>query len=230
MVVPRSSLRADARPPLRADAQPPLRADARRNTSQIRLAALDAFRDRGLSVPLEEVARAAGVSKATIFNRFGGRIGLIEAVIEEVVAKELHRIIKETRSVSDPGERIACYITAIRDLQFRRPAVNDVLLQDFPPSDQLMEICRAAYEIYDELVADGHASGVLRPEFTRDDLHALIVDNALALKHGSRSGRADYDRRTGFVLGGVLQTGVSPGSPGPSSSRNDGSRQDVDKP
>lgn len=64
-----------------------LRADARRNSEQIRAAAIGAFRGQGLTVPMEEVAKAAGVSKATIFNRFGGRIGLIEAVIEEVVAR-----------------------------------------------------------------------------------------------------------------------------------------------
>ena len=189
--------------------RPTLRADAQRNTAQIRLAALDAFRERGLGVPLEDVAKAAGVSKATIFNRFGGRVGLIETVIEEVVSHELDRIIEQTRSVPDARDRIAYYITAIRDLQYRRPAVNDVLLQEFPHSQQLMDICRSAGEIYDELIADGQRSGVLRADFTRDDLHALIVDNALALKNGSTPQRADYDRRTNFVLHGVCGTEAS---------------------
>lgn len=109
-----------------------LRADAARNTEQIRRAAIGLFRNRGLAVPLEEVAEAAKVSKATIFNRFGGRIGLIEAVIEEIVAAELLRIIDRTRSIEDAGEQMAYYLTAIRDLQYRRPATNDVLLQQFP--------------------------------------------------------------------------------------------------
>jgi AcrR family transcriptional regulator len=186
-----------------ADAPRSLRADARRNTDRIREAAVSTFRDRGLAVPLEEVAEAAGVSKATIFNRFGGRIGLIDAVVEELVADELQGIVARTRSVPDAKDRIASYLAAIRDLQYRLPAANDVLLQEFPHSPQLMEICRLASEIYGELVAAGHAAGVLSPEFSADDLHALIVDNALALKHGQRSPRADYDRRTEFVLGGI---------------------------
>ncbi|MBK1783738.1 TetR/AcrR family transcriptional regulator [Prauserella cavernicola] len=180
-----------------------LRTDARRNAAQILAAARNVFGEHGFSAPLEDVAVAAGVSKATIFNRFGGRVGLIEAVIEDVVAAESQRIIEHTRSIPDVAERIDHYLGAIRDLQYRRPAVNDVLLQEYPHSEQLLAICHAAGEIYDELVEAGHAAGVLAPEFTREDLHALIVDNALALKHGSRPPRADYDRRTGFILGGI---------------------------
>ncbi|WP_092979490.1 TetR/AcrR family transcriptional regulator [Actinopolyspora lacussalsi] len=183
--------------------QPRLRADARRNSEQIRSAAIGAFQGRGLTVPLEEVARAAGVSKATIFNRFGGRVGLIEAVIEEVVATELFAVIDHTRTIEDVGERIAYYLTALRDLQYRQPAVNDVLLQSYPHSRQLMEICRVGSEVNDELVAAGRESGALRAEFTASDLHALVVDNALALKHGGLPARDDYDRRTTYLLDGI---------------------------
>ncbi|WP_461142752.1 TetR/AcrR family transcriptional regulator [Salinifilum aidingensis] len=183
--------------------EPRLRADARRNSEQIRSAAIGAFQGRGLAVPLEEVAKAAGVSKATIFNRFGGRVGLIEAVIEEVVATQLFAVIDHTRTIDDAGERIAHYLTAIRDLQYRQPAVNDVLLQSYPHSQQLMEICRVGSEVNDELVAAARDSGALRPEFTASDLHALVVDNALALKHGKRPHRDDYDRRTTYLLDGI---------------------------
>ena len=44
----------------------------------------------------------------------------------------------------------------------------------------------------------GDASGL-----TTDDLHALIVDNALALKHGIRPPRDAYGRRTDFLLDGI---------------------------
>ncbi|MFG3253742.1 TetR/AcrR family transcriptional regulator [Streptomyces sp. NPDC048172] len=180
-----------------------LRADARRNSEQIRAAAVGAFQGQGLAVPLEEVAKAAGVSKATVFNRFGGRIGLIDAVIEEVVARELFAVIDHTRTIDDAGERVTYYLTAIRDLQYRQPAFNDVLLQTYPHSEQLMEICRVGGQANEEFIAAARASGVLRPEFTPDDLHALVVDNALALKHGDRPARADYDRRTTYLLDGI---------------------------
>lgn len=183
--------------------EPRLRADARRNSAHIRASAIGAFRGRGLAVPLEEVAEAAGVSKATIFNRFGGRVGLIEAVIDEVVATELFAVIARARTIDDAGERIAYYLPAIRDLQYRLPAVNDVLLESYPHSPQLMEICRVGSEANDEFVAAARDAGALRSEFTASDLHALVVDTALALRHGTRPARDDYDRRTTYLLDGI---------------------------
>ncbi len=188
-----------------ADTSSTLRADARRNVDRIRAAAVEVFGGRGLAVPLEDVAAAARVSKATIFNRFGGRIGLIDAVIDDLVAHEMMDVIERVRAVPDVGERICAYIGALRDLQYRLSAVNGVLLQQFPDSEALMDLCRAGETFHSELVAQGHAAGVLADGFTARDFHALTTDNALALEYGVRPSRADYDRRTAFVLGGICR-------------------------
>lgn len=187
-----------------------LRADARRNVELIRAAAVQVFRERGFSVPLEDVAAAARVSKATIFNRFGGRLGLIDSVVDEVVAAELLSAIDEARAIEGIGERISAYVRKLRDLQFSLPAVNDVLLQEFPASEPLMALCHAGDSFHGELVAEGHAAGILAPGVTAGDFQALAMDNATALKRGRvRPSREDYDRRTGFVLGGICPSSPS---------------------
>lgn len=182
---------------------PTLRSDARRNVDRIRHAAVQVFREQGFSAPLEEVAAVAKVSKATIFNRLGGRIGLIDAVIDDVVAEELRTVIEDAQSVFEVRERICFYIGSLRDLQYRLPAVNDVLLQEYRDSEPMLALCHAGATFHDGLVAQGHAAGVLVDGFTPDDFQALARDNALALKHGGRPPRADYDRRTAFVIGGI---------------------------
>lgn len=187
-----------------------LRADARRNVELIRAAALEVFRERGLSAPLEDVAAAARVSKATIFNRFGGRVGLIDSVIDDVVAVELLGVIDEARSIAGIRERLSAYVRAIRNLQYSLPAVNDVLLQEFPDSEPLMALCRAGQAFHGELAADGHAAGILADGVTADDFQMLAMDNALALKHGRvRPSPEDYDRRTRLVLGGICTPSTS---------------------
>jgi AcrR family transcriptional regulator len=177
-----------------------LRADAARNVSQIRAAAIAAFRGRGLSTPLEQIAAAAGVSKGTIYTRFGGREGLIDAVIGELVAAEMYAIMDKARHVHDPWERIATYVTDRRDLQYREPAFTDALLMTYPDSPQLVALARKATEITEDLVRQGHTAGVVRSDFTAGDLYYADIANGLALRTATRPSRADYDRRTRFFL------------------------------
>jgi AcrR family transcriptional regulator len=180
-----------------------LRADAARNVAQIRSAAITAFHGRGLSTPLEEIAAAARVSKATIYNRFGGRQGLIDAVIGELVATEMYAIMDKARRVEDPWESIARYVTDRRDLQFREPAFTDALLMTYPESRQLVALAAAATAVTGDLVQRGHDAGVLHLDFTAGDLYYADVANGLALRDLPTPSREDYDRRTRFFLGSL---------------------------
>jgi AcrR family transcriptional regulator len=184
----------------RATPGTPLRADAVRNVAQIRSAAIEAFHGRGLSTPLEEIAAAAGVSKATIYNRFGGRQGLIDAVIGELVATQMYAIMDKARRVEDPWESIATYVTDRRDLLFREPAFTDALLMTYPESRQLVALAEAATDATDDLVRRGHDAGVLRRDFTAGDLYYADVANGLALRNLPTPSREDYDRRTRLFL------------------------------
>ena len=180
----------------------PLRADAARNVVQIRAAALTAFRGHGLGTPLARVAAAAGVSKATIYNHFGGRRGLIDAVIEELVASQLYAAIETARRVDDPWERIAGWVSARRDLQYREPAFTDVMLMTYPESgsEQLAKLVRAVTDATTEIVEYGRDAGVLRADLTPGDLFWADVANGLALREMPRPRREDYDRRTRHFL------------------------------
>lgn len=66
-----------------ADADTPLRADARRNRDQIIAAARAIFAECGPEIPMEEIARAAGVGVGTLYRRFPDRDSLIRAVAVE---------------------------------------------------------------------------------------------------------------------------------------------------
>src|SRR5690606_36738554 len=54
-------------------------------TEAILEAAGQVLAERGLSAPIEEIARRAGVAKQTIYNRYGGKDSLIRATIERRV-------------------------------------------------------------------------------------------------------------------------------------------------
>jgi AcrR family transcriptional regulator len=65
----------------------PLRADARRNREAVLEAARSAFAADGLSVPLDEIARHAGVGPGTLYRHFPTKEALIEAVVHDRVRR-----------------------------------------------------------------------------------------------------------------------------------------------
>jgi AcrR family transcriptional regulator len=65
----------------------PLRADARRNRERILAAATAAFAADGLSVPLDEIARRAGVGPGTLYRHFPAKEALWEAVLHDRLAR-----------------------------------------------------------------------------------------------------------------------------------------------
>jgi len=65
-------------------ARPKERADAARNRALVLVAAARLFRERGVAdVSMDEVAKAAGVGKGTLFRRFGDKSGLAVALLDE---------------------------------------------------------------------------------------------------------------------------------------------------
>jgi AcrR family transcriptional regulator len=95
----------------------PERADAARNRARILDAARSLFAERGVrEVSLEEVARAAGVGKATLFRRFGDRGALFLALLDEH-ERELQDAVLRGEPPLGPGapvrERLLAFLDAL---------------------------------------------------------------------------------------------------------------------
>jgi AcrR family transcriptional regulator len=64
-----------------------MRADARRNYDKIVATARDAFFERDIDVPLDEIAKRARVGAGTLYRHFPERATLIEAVYRDEVTR-----------------------------------------------------------------------------------------------------------------------------------------------
>ncbi|WP_436536399.1 TetR/AcrR family transcriptional regulator [Actinoplanes sp. HUAS TT8] len=181
----------------------PRRADARRNVEGIRRAALDVFRSGGLTTPLDEVARAAGVSKGTIYHRFGSRRGLIDAVVDELVAERIQGIIAAVGEFSDPLARFETYLLHMWLLQYDEPAANDVLIRALPESEPLLNLCEKAQEFASGLLGDAQRAGVIRADLTPEDVNYLILERGAIVQACPQQTRDDYRRRLRFLLDGL---------------------------
>lgn len=64
-----------------------VRSDAMANRERIMHAAARLFRERGVDVPLDEVAAASGLGSATLHRHFQGRVDLVHAVLDAEAAR-----------------------------------------------------------------------------------------------------------------------------------------------
>jgi AcrR family transcriptional regulator len=154
-----------------------LRADARRNHQQVLVAAREAFLAAGPGVPLEDVARRAGVGIATLYRRFGDRDGLLRAVV--LAALEDSRAAAEMALAgADEGadglQALARYMHAVLDLRVSAvvPLALDRLDLDDPEIVPVREASAAAME---RLIRAAHDDGSLPRQVGFADIGTLLV-------------------------------------------------------
>jgi AcrR family transcriptional regulator len=180
----------------------PLRADARRNMEKVIAAAAEAFAADGLDVPLEDIARSAGVRAGTIYNRFGSREGLLDAVVADAAAGWLRAVIDRAAGQGTAWGRFAAFVQGMCEEQAADPVFNDVFSRRYPDAPRLQAVCGQSLAFGAGLIADAQADGALRPGVRADDLARIFAVNAYLVR--DRPAGDDGWRRTlQFTLDGL---------------------------
>jgi AcrR family transcriptional regulator len=79
----------------------------------------------GLAWGMETVAAAAGVTRMTVYNQFGSRTALIEAVLDQVVARDRMDQLLDGTSELDPADALhAALVTTCRFWHAERPLLR----------------------------------------------------------------------------------------------------------
>lgn len=188
-----------------------MRADAQRNAEKLRAAAAELFQERGLKVPLKEIARRAGVSHGTLYNLFGTREALIDEVVAGLAADRLGEAAERALSFEDAGEGFAYYVEKVCELQATDPAVADVVSGRFPAAECLMAICGRAQDAATRIVERARLAGAVRPDFTAEDLLLFFGTSALLARAVAGTAPDAWRRQVAFLLDG-LSTGAAQGS------------------
>lgn len=68
--------------------------------------------DRFYSATMDELAAAAGVSRATVFNRFGSKLGVLQALFTRANEGPEMEAIREAREIEDPVASLEALIEA----------------------------------------------------------------------------------------------------------------------
>ncbi|HEY2671095.1 MAG TPA: helix-turn-helix domain-containing protein [Rugosimonospora sp.] len=153
-----------------------LRADARRNRDQILAAAKTAFAELGPDVPMEEIARRAGVGVGTLYRRFPDREALIRAVAQQNFGAVLDDARAATAEEPTAWDALVRLMGRSRDLRLSvRLAVLSprawVAIRDDPQTRQFRDGIMA---VLDDLVRGAQAEGMLRADVGSGDVAALV--------------------------------------------------------
>ncbi|WP_399895086.1 TetR/AcrR family transcriptional regulator [Streptomyces sp. BBFR51] len=180
-----------------------MRADAQRNAEKLRAAAAELFQERGLQVPLKEIARRAGVSHGTLYNLFGTREALIDEVVTDRAAHLLEEAARKALSFEDAWEGFAYYVERLCELQATDPAVADVVSGRYPGAERLMTACGRTIDAAQQIVGRAQEAGALRPDFTNADLVFAFAANALLARATTETVPNAWRRQAAFLLDGL---------------------------
>jgi AcrR family transcriptional regulator len=177
----------------------PLRADARRNHDAILSAAAAAFSERGPDLPLEEIARRAEVSPATLFRHFASRDDLVAAVIEHRFAAEVEPTIDAALVGDDPWVGLVEVIAATVRIGTTSPAWRATMTMA-KDAGLVSETTRERFHrSLGELLERAKASGEVRATITVADLTPIIA-MLRALVMGGTDAADDWRRYLSLLL------------------------------
>lgn len=190
-------------------ADKPLRVDAERNRCRIVEAAQVAFAERGLDVPLEDVAGRAGVGIATLYRRFPTREDLIAACFERRVA-DYASAAEEALEARDPWAGFCGYVERVCGMQAADRGLKDVLTRTFPAARAMEAHRTRGYELSVRMIERAQAAGTLRADFVPEDLVLLLMANAGVVQGAGEAAPDAWRRFAALMLEAFRADGASP--------------------
>lgn len=155
----------------------PLRADAALNRDRILSAAAELFAERGLGVPLEEIARQAGVGVATLYRRFPTRADLAVAAFERSMSRYTEAVDRALAN-PDAGQGFRDLIFELCELQARDAGLRDLLTTAFPAASAVERGTSEAVDKLKALITRAQADGTVRADLVVADVVVLLLANS----------------------------------------------------
>lgn len=149
------------------------RRDALRNRAHLIEVAAAAFREEGLQVGVDEIARRARVGIATLYRHFPTKGDLVVAVSAELLGR-LGDERDAALAAGDDGRAMEAFLrAALAQLQENRGLVE--ALAQHPPSVEIRERMREQMlAMLEPVVERAHAAGALHPALDGEDLLIAI--------------------------------------------------------
>lgn len=186
-------------------------------------AAMRLFAEQGFQeTSVDQIAAAAEVSRATFFNYFGSKDGVLHHY-SELLVKHLEKVVEESKSQSSPLARIRRFLDGwLEHIAEHELEARQVYLNSFANPGGLLNQSpsrRGLFAAFHEMVREGQAQREIRSDLTSRHLAGLILSVyqmvILSFLLGGESLGELAESAWRFVLhGATAQTDTSPGLTG----------------
>jgi AcrR family transcriptional regulator len=187
-----------------ADTTKPLRADARRNRERVVTAAREAFAEHGVDLPMEELARRAGVGVGTVYRHFPSKEALLDALlVDHFAAIAANAQAALTRD--DPWDAFCDCIRFGAERQAVDSSFCDAMFARKMEStnDAVVQVREDLESATEELIRRAQAAGDMRADFTPDDLPMFFASMSGAVRSAHDHPGLDWRRQLEFLLDGL---------------------------
>lgn len=172
-------------------AREPLRRNSRSNRARI-LATARQELGRNPDVTLEELARAAGVVRRTLFGHFPGRAALLEALAEEA-SEAIRSVVSAGANSTEPAERaLAHFVLSVWPVGDRYRMLVALARKDLG-RERVAEILAPARDEAMAILERGQRDGVFHTHLPPAVLSAGLEAMTVALLEAVNTGALDDD-------------------------------------
>ena len=180
----------------------PLRADAARNRARLLRVAYETFATEGLSVPVDEIARRAGVGAGTFYRHFSTKEDLFTALVADRLA--LHQ--ERAQELAEQLEAGSAFFEFL-DWLVREGGADQGLMEALAGTGFDLGTAHPEAEqewlgALDRLLRAAQTEGHVRADVDVRDLKSLVVGYQAMVRH-----RADVDAVPRLLA--VMHAGLS---------------------
>jgi AcrR family transcriptional regulator len=162
-----------------------LRADAARNRTRVVATARDFLETSDdLAVPMNAIAKLAGVGIGTVYRHFPTQQALLEAVAEDSFAA-LVVAAKAAAADSDPATAFERLLSRSLELMLADVGLAAVLSSAQFECVQTIALALDLQEAVTKVLDRAHDAGAIKPEITSDDIRRLLCGVHHAVKSGA---------------------------------------------
>jgi len=187
----------------------PLRRDAQANHDRIVAAARAAFAADGIDVPVEEIARRAGVGMGTLYRHFPAKEDLIDAVLEDAFAAFIDAA-EQAIGEEDAWAGFRGFLERVFALHVENRGLKDIIATRAHGRARAEAMRTRMRPLLRRLIERAQEQGALRADFRAEDMPLVFWTGGRVIEATAMVAPELWRRYLGLLLDGLRVEAATP--------------------